>query len=153
MDCLTFHEILRDNLNSCFCKTHRCCTYMIKQHYHCHFGEILRPLASVYLGPGRGGSRLRRCSRCPCLQQRFPAPHGGPRGVPRPEEICNLSSLFCVYPRAFYQLDVPGKPPKRAIREASRSAEAHDHRWASECRRTGKIENFAFPSLVDKTWR
>ena len=58
-------------------------------------------------------------SRPPSPQQRSPAPPGGSQGVPRPEEIYNLSSGFWVCLGVSSQSDVPGKPPKGGARVAS----------------------------------
>lgn len=33
---------------------------------------------------------------CACPQQRFPAPPGGPRAAPRPDEIYIISAVFWV---------------------------------------------------------
>ncbi|XP_049890000.1 tetraspanin-13b isoform X3 [Epinephelus moara] len=50
-------------------------------------------------------------------QQRFPAPPGGHQGVPRPDKMCNPSSVLWVYPGASYQWDVPGTPSAGGAQE------------------------------------
>ncbi len=55
----------------------------------------------------------------PDTQQHLPAPPGGSSSVPKPDEICNPSSLFLVHLRVSYQLDVPRKPPKGGAQKAS----------------------------------
>ncbi len=47
-----------------------------------------------------------KCSRRPSPQQSFPAPLGGSRGVLRPDEMWNPSSVCWVYPGVSYQLDM-----------------------------------------------
>jgi len=58
------------------------------------------PLSGPYPGSGSLSPR-----------HRFPAHSGGSRGVPRPAGMHNPSSVF----GAFYQLDVPEKPPEGGV--------------------------------------
>ncbi|XP_039983765.1 transthyretin isoform X2 [Xiphias gladius] len=43
----------------------------------------------------------------PSPQLDFPVPPGEPQGIPRPDVIYKLSSMFWVYSRASHQLDMP----------------------------------------------
>lgn len=51
----------------------------------------------------------------PSPEQHVPAPPGGSKGIPRPDEIYNPSSEFWV----FSQSVIPRKPPKGGTLEAS----------------------------------
>ena len=66
----------------------------------------------------RGQQAKQGIQDVPLSYQCSPALPGGPRGVPRPDEIYSLSSVFWIYSRASYQFDVPGKPPKGGVQEA-----------------------------------
>lgn len=52
--------------------------------------------------------------RLPSPQQHTPAPLWGAKGIPRPFELCNPSSMFLVYNGASYQLDWSRVLPKEA---------------------------------------
>ncbi len=64
---------------------------------------------SAYPGLDCGGSRLRKVVQMILAPAMHSSSSGGSQGVPRPDEICNPSSVFWVYPKVSYQLDVPGK--------------------------------------------
>lgn len=61
-----------------------------------HHSKSIHPSSYAYLGLVTPAAGSAGCSRCFSPQQRFPAPPGGSRGVPGPEEMCNLSSEFWV---------------------------------------------------------
>lgn len=61
-----------------------------------HRSKSIHPSSYAYLGSVTAAAGSAGCSRCFSPQQRFPAPPGGSRGVPGPEEMCNLSSEFWV---------------------------------------------------------
>lgn len=69
--------------------------------------RFIRLLSSAYLGSGCKGSRLRRVFQISLSQQNFPAPLGGSRGSPRPDEIYSSSSKFWVCPGVSSQLALP----------------------------------------------
>lgn len=49
----------------------------------------------------------------------FPAPHGGPGGISRPEKVHSPSSKVLVIPEASYQLNVSRKLLKEHVQEVS----------------------------------
>lgn len=65
----------------------------IKQYVWLYPSNHLSIVFHLYPGPGHGGSRLSK------VFQHFPAPPGGSQGAPRPDEICNPSSVLWVCPR------------------------------------------------------
>ena len=68
-----------------------------------------QPFSSSYLRSGGRGSRL---SKLFVLQPSniFQLFLVNPEALPKPDEIYNLYSVFWVYPRVSYELDVLGKP-------------------------------------------
>ena len=95
---------------------------VLSQWHMLSFTHILHP--SIHRPPlirGRvvGAVGQAGFSRPPSPQPHSPAPPGGSRGIPRPEEIYNPSSGFWVCLGVSSQSDVSGKPPKGGAREAS----------------------------------
>lgn len=89
--------------------------YLKEMRYLCHkcpHRTKLENFPPGFPGSGRSGSRLSRVFHLSLSpRQCFPAPPGGSRGVPRPDEIYNPSSELWVYPRSI---------PVRHVRKTSK---------------------------------
>jgi len=100
---------------------------------------------SHLLSPRSGrGQQTQQADQDFPLTRHFPAHSGKSRGVPRPAASYNPSSVSCVFPGVSSQLDVPGKPLKGGVQEASES----DARTTSadSFRREGVAARFQAPS-------
>lgn len=83
---------------------------------HSHFVlRSIHPFLATNPELYRSGSRLIRIFQISL----FPAPSGGSFGVPRPDEIHSLSSMFWVNPGVSYQLCVPRKLSVEGVLEGS----------------------------------
>lgn len=79
-----------------------------------HLSILLPSCGQVAVAAGQAGFSI-----CLCAQQRFPALPGGSWGIPKPDEICNPSSVFWVCPGFPSHSVVPEKPPEGGAHEAS----------------------------------